>query len=198
MFLESVIGALATRFGKTAAFIRSTLPEHAELWHRIKILPDGDIIRADGSYKKRRDTRNASFVRVSATLLCVLIMLSHPNQYNTIVDKNARFPRRPVVNELRSFFGQLQYIIVLRLPASRPLGLQEPTPVALVAIRSCPIIKSHAELDIHYYTNEGGVDVLDVTCVQCVVGRVKDGRGWGIIDRSGSLLRAIFAAEQEY
>ncbi|EPS98274.1 hypothetical protein FOMPIDRAFT_1126871 [Fomitopsis schrenkii] len=178
--LESVIGALATRFNRSAAVIRSALPTHAELWHRIKILPDGDVIHADGSYKARRDTRDATFVR-----------------YDTIVDKNARFPRRPVVNELRSFFGQLRYIIVLHFPICQSLGLQEPTPIALAAIRSCPIIKSHKDLDIHYYGKEGAIDVLDLMCVQCVVGRVKDGHGWAIIDRSGSLSRAIYAPREE-
>lgn len=114
------------------------------------------------------------------------------------MDRNARFPRWPVVNELHSFFGQLMYVVVLHFPACQALQLHEPTTIALAAIRSCPILKSHKDLDIHYYTKEGSIDVLDLTCVQCVVGRVKDGHGWAIIDRSGSLSRTIFAAEQDH
>ncbi|EPS93333.1 hypothetical protein FOMPIDRAFT_1136369, partial [Fomitopsis schrenkii] len=177
---ESIIGALVTRFHRTAAVVRGALPTNVKLWHRIKILPDGDIIRASETYRKQRDTHNATFIR-----------------YDTIVDKNAHFPRRPVINELRSFFGQLRYIVVLHFPVCHPLGLREPTTIALAAICSCPIVKSHKDLDIHYYTKEGAIDVVDLTCVQCVIGRVKDGNSWAVIDRSGSLSRAIFAVEEE-
>jgi len=50
-------------------------------------------------------------------------------------------------------------------------------------------------LDLHYYSKMGCVEVLDMTCVQCVVGRVKDpdtSNGWVLVDRSGSLARAAF------
>lgn len=53
-------------------------------------------------------------------------------------------------------------------------------------------------LDLHYYSKMGRVEVVDLTCVQCVVGRVKDPdtkNGWVVIDRSGSLARAVFNQE---
>jgi hypothetical protein len=37
----------------------------------------------------------------------------------------------------------------------------------------------------------GRLDVVDVTCLQCLVGRVKDNNRWAIIDRSGHLVRAV-------
>jgi len=102
------------------------------------------------------------------------------------------------VLELRTFYGQLQHIIVLRLDPSDVLGLLEPTSVILAAIRNCTLEPNDAQsdtLDIHYYTQNGRLEAVDITCVQCAVGRVKDRGRWAIIDRSGSLARALFVGE---
>ena len=68
--------------------------------------------------------------------------------------------------------------------------------VILAAVRTCKLdanddILKEAKLDFHLYSSLGPLNVVDITCLQSVVGRVKDGnRGWAIIDRSGSLARA--------
>ena len=67
----------------------------------------------------------------------------------------------------------------------------------MAAIRSCAVDESHSELDLHFYPDGaaglGPLDVVDVSCVQCLVGRVQDGARWVLIDRSGALSRAIYA-----
>jgi hypothetical protein len=67
------------------------------------------------------------------------------------------------------------------------------TTYILAAIRMCVVENTPAELkelDFHCYSKLGKLDVVDMMAVQCLVGRVPDGMGWVIIDRSGSLARA--------
>ncbi|KAJ7138978.1 hypothetical protein C8R44DRAFT_867146 [Mycena epipterygia] len=53
------------------------------------------------------------------------------------------------------------------------------------------------DLDIHFYSRLGGLDVIDITSVQSLIGRVEAASGeWGIIDHSGSLARAVWAGDQ--
>lgn len=107
-------------------------------------------------------------------------------QYEMDVDKNARYPKRPVVLESRIFFGQLQHIFVIRLRASPILRLKEKTTLILAAIRTCANPQVKGESSLPYYSREGHLEIIDMSCVQCLIGRVKDGNEWAIIDRSES------------
>lgn len=66
------------------------------------------------------------------------------------------------------------------------------TRVVLAIIRSCKVEEDHPKLDIHYYSEDGALDVVDISTVQCLVGRVFDRGRWAIFDRSGSLSRAVY------
>lgn len=71
-----------------------------------------------------------------------------------------------------------------------------PSTVVLGIIRSCTIETRHRILDINYYSKEGTLDVVDINSVQCVVGRIRDRNRWAIIDRSGTLSRALYIEGQ--
>lgn len=98
-----------------------------------------------------------------------------------------------------TFYGQLQQIFVVRVPGARALGLQQPETLILGAILSCKKEKSPSKvfkkLDMHFYANHGHIEVVDISTVQCLVGRLKDRKLWAIIDRSGNLARATFNME---
>jgi hypothetical protein len=101
--------------------------------------------------------------------------------------------------ELRTFYGQLQHIIVVCLAKSCSLSIKKSETIFLAAIQVCvePTAALNG-LDLYYYSKMGRVKVVDLTCVQCVVGRVKDpdtSSGWVVVDRSGSLARAVFNQE---
>jgi hypothetical protein len=113
-----------------------------------------------------------------------------------LVDKNARYPKRPVMLEPQVFFGQLQHTFVVKLQASPALGLQQQTTLILAGIRTCFNPQLIGENDIYYYSREGPLEVVDIECVKCLVGRVKDGNEWAIVDRSGSCARPVFATEE--
>lgn len=116
------------------------------------------------------------------------------------VDKNARRRNAPIIWESGTFYGQLRHIIVVHCQAaSDQLGILGPTAIILAAIRTCKVEDKNtlaaSVLDIHDYSAMGELHVTDITGVQCLVGRVKDGSRWSIIDRSGSLARAIHEHE---
>jgi hypothetical protein len=113
------------------------------------------------------------------------------------VDKNARYSKRPVILEPRIFFGQLQNIFVVILKESSALKLMQNTTLILAAIRSCGDSQMNAENGVYYYSREGPLEVIDLNCVQCLVGRIKDGNGWAIVDRSDGSARPVFVAKDD-
>ena len=118
------------------------------------------------------------------------------------IDKYARRRGRAPEDTLQTFYGQLQHIFVIQFKAACPgLLLDAPTTVILAAIRTCVLEDLNTllveVLDIHDYTKEGALHVVDVTSVQCLVARVKDEMQWSILDRSGSLARAVEAGDKE-
>ena len=110
-----------------------------------------------------------------------------------LVDRNARHRNLPVVLQPEIFFGQLQHIIVLDIGPSRELGLQEPETIILASIRTCADAKTLPGGNIYYYSREGSLEVVDVNCIQCGVGRIKDGNKWAIVDRSEEHTPSLFA-----
>ena len=115
-----------------------------------------------------------------------------------MVDRNARSVNAPINMVARPFFGQLQQILQVNLPAM-PSGREvvAPQTILLAVIQDCEIneatrTQAEIDLDIRYITRMGALQVVDLQTVQCVVGRVKDRGKYAIIDRSGTLARAIF------
>lgn len=95
-------------------------------------------------------------------------------------------------------YAQLTHIIVVTLPAG-VLGLTEQTQFILADVETCRA-DIQGPLDIRMYDTMSILQVVDMVCVQCLVGRVKvmkdQGKPiWAIIDRSGELDAAIYAEE---
>ena len=85
------------------------------------------------------------------------------------------------------------------MAASQELNLQHSEVLILAEIQPCKVLSSHDSLDIKFYKNYGTPLVFDITCLQCLVGRIKvdDNSGnWAIIDRSGTLEQAFYAEDR--
>ncbi|KAH9889500.1 hypothetical protein C8Q73DRAFT_707899 [Cubamyces lactineus] len=176
-----LVGACITRFGTTIQVTRHTLKQaEIEEWGRVRILPDGDIVRASSLCCDMGGSRDATFVR-----------------YEALVDRNARSRNAAIQLVSKTFYGQLQRVLVVHFPAMPATPITTATPLVFAIIRTCKVIDSHQSLDIHYYTQTSTLDVVDITTVQCLVGRIHDRGRWAIIDRSGSLSRAIYAEDEE-
>ena len=83
------------------------------------------------------------------------------------------------------------HVALVRMPATEDLRLDEPENVILAAIRNCRIERHNVnDLDLHYYQKDDGyTEIVDISAIQCLVGRVFDRGWWTIIDRSGKLAR---------
>jgi len=102
-------------------------------------------------------------------------------QYTQLVDRHAHRRRKTPDFELQNFFGQLKRILILELPSAQRLNLDEPTTFILALIRE---VKATLRNGIYYYKDFGVEEVVDVSNLQCVVGRIWDRDEWAIIDRS--------------
>lgn len=119
------------------------------------------------------------------------------------IDKHAHDRNAASDFILETFYGQLEHVYVVRFVNPCPaLRIFSPTTIIMAQIKSCKLTDTQIPgLDIHFYHGMGSTDVIDVTSLQCVVGRVPhggNGNRWAIIDRSGSLARAIGDMDGQY
>jgi hypothetical protein len=106
-----------------------------------------------------------------------------------LVDKYAHRPNVRSVYVWKTFYGQLENIFVMELPAVPGLLLTAPTTLLLADVRPCIIESTHPSLDIHYYNRHQAPEIVDVNRIKCLVGRIPDGKQWALIDRSGAIAR---------
>ena len=66
---NQIIKCLATRYDRQAAVIRRILPSELECWGKVKISGGGDMIHAAELVQEGGGRRDASYVRVSNTIL---------------------------------------------------------------------------------------------------------------------------------
>ncbi|TFK65416.1 hypothetical protein BDN72DRAFT_773358 [Pluteus cervinus] len=178
--LQLICAALATRVDAPISRIRPIVNKaHITQWGKVRRVDStaGDTIHAASIVPERYDSRNATYVR-----------------YEAFEDKNQRYRNRNILLELKTFYGQLQSIFVIKFEPQGQAVIGQDT-VILAAVTTCNIEPDvdlkQTGLDLHTYTNEKNTNVVDITSIQCLVGRVKDDRGWVIIDRSGGLARAV-------
>ncbi|EIN08331.1 hypothetical protein PUNSTDRAFT_69250 [Punctularia strigosozonata HHB-11173 SS5] len=178
-----IIASLATRFGTSSSTVRQHLrfnEVRIQQWAKVRRLEGGDIMHASELVSAvTEDRRDATFIR-----------------YEAYVDVNARHRNLPIHLEGRTHYGQLRRIFVVDLPACPDLGLLEPTSIILAAIQDCKVVGQLKPLDIYFYSELASAHVVDIKCLQCVIGRVRyrdsGPRQWAIIDRSGGMARAEF------
>jgi len=95
-------------------------------------------------------------------------------------------------------YGKLEHIITITFPESHEsLQPARPANSIFALIHRCTLKEDEPQLtglDIHFFSKERqSFDVIDITWVQCLVGRVKaGGNNWAIIDRIGKLVRGTF------
>ena len=89
---------------------------------------------------------------------------------------------------LETFFGELQRVVKINVPATPELNLKQPHVVFFAIVKQCKTTRSKE--GFWEYTVLGGLEAVDLGLVQCVVGRVFDRGKWVIIDRSGERAHA--------
>ncbi|RXW22014.1 hypothetical protein EST38_g3827 [Candolleomyces aberdarensis] len=176
---DKIVAALATRFNTNVQTISQYFSEDSiEVFGRLRqtFSEAGETIVVAGVVTiTAQDARDASYVR-----------------YEILVDRNAAYRNKPVDFQLTTCFGQLYQIFLIRLPPAPALDIAAPTVVLLAAIHKCDVELKDQDLDFHYYRNMSHLDLVDITCIKALVGRVAWDGWWAIIDRSGKLSRGHF------
>ena len=167
-------------------------------WRKVRRTDSkaGDTMEAASLAGKHADWRSNSYIRVrpkSHTYFLISCFL----QYEMLEFTKGSGYRS------KTFYGRLEHIYTVTF-AEGCQGLQilHPTTYIIACIHRCRIRRDDPQLsrlDIHLYKDgdETHINVTDITSVQCLVGRVRDGSdGWAIIDRSGTLARAVYLGEE--
>jgi hypothetical protein len=115
-------------------------------------------------------------------------------QYEATVDHNAKAKNKPPDMVLKMFFGELQWVVKIDVPATPQLNLKEPQTLFFASVKQCNAIQSRE--GFWEYTKLGGLEAVDIGLVQCVVGRILDRGKWVIIDRSGERAHANIATSE--
>lgn len=95
---------------------------------------------------------------------------------------------------LGTFFGELQQIVKIDLPATPHLNLKEPQAVFYAIVKQCKAEQSRG--GFREYKELGGLEAVDLGLIQCVVGRIFDRGKWVIIDRSGERAHADIETDE--
>lgn len=115
------------------------------------------------------------------------------------VDLNARQKNAPENLVLKAFYGQLEDILVVRVPnpdLGKLLQFEGPSHqiAVLGSIRTCvhpksdPLAPLKTAFNVKFYSSLGALDYIGISSVKSLVGRIKYKNGWAIIDRTGELV----------
>ncbi|KAF8486605.1 hypothetical protein JB92DRAFT_3257362 [Gautieria morchelliformis] len=146
-------------------------------WSKVRIANGGDKIRAACavSQAQAETTRDSSFVRY------------------TLLVKNHRRGRNSEPEQIcQIFYGQLESIIDVVLPRAPHINIVMPKRHLLALVMPCSTGGRDATKVVTTYSLTTAPIVIDLRTVECVVGQVRRGNEWGIVDRSGDYARTVF------
>ena len=101
-----------------------------------------------------------------------------------MIDQHEDDPGRPACDKQIVCYGQVQSYIHVTLPAEPCLKTKCDSTAILALVCLCKTNGKDASLMPVWYQEMGTVRAFDIATIDCVVGRVKVGNRWGIIDRS--------------
>jgi hypothetical protein len=193
---------LATWYDMSVSTVRPRLHKAGiSTWGKVRCLDDEDTMHASVLMLMGEDRWDASYVQVSRPCFCYFAAAHYIPAQATSWQK--WMPSQPSCGSAASYLlwsTPAYHFNVVCLAKSRHLGIKSTASetIFLAVIQTCvqPMAALNG-LGLHYYTKmaRGRVEVVDMNCVQCVVGWVEDpdtNQGWVLIDRSGNLARAVF------
>ena len=101
-----------------------------------------------------------------------------------MIDKYEDEPGRPACDKQVVCYGQVQSYIYITLPAKPHLGINRNATAILALVKLCKTDGKDTSLGLVWYQEMENVRAFDVATIDCVIGRIKVGNRWGIIDRS--------------
>jgi hypothetical protein len=184
---------LALIYGCHTRDIQEILPAFVTRWGKVRIANGGDKIRAGCAVSRTQaqSFRDSSFVCVSEPTVIMKMVYSLNPQYTLIVSDTRR--GQPIPTQRRQvFYGRLECIIDTVLPHTETFNIQSSTRYLLAVIQPCSTRGRDATRELTTYAETTTPVVIDLRTIECVVGRVRRGNEWGIVDRSGDFARTVF------
>jgi hypothetical protein len=93
---------------------------------------------------------------------------------------------------VQTFYGQLHYIIEVTLPRSELINPLSKRRFLLAFVEPCLTNGKDATRELTTYERTSATIFIDLQAIGCIVGRIKRGNEWAIIDRSEELARTVF------
>ena len=125
----------------------------------------------------------------------VMFSLNHL-QYMLMV-ANRQCSCHPAPDVWQFFYGRLESIWDLVLPASHTLHLTQPTQFLLALVMPCSTRGKDVTKEVTTYHSMMTSIIINLRVVECVVGHMKHGNDWGIIDRSGDFACTVFVDPED-
>ena len=117
------------------------------------------------------------------------------------MDEYENDPGRPARDKRTVCYSQVQSYVYVTLPAEPSLKTTSDSTAILALVKLCKTEEGEdASLELVWYRDMETVRAFDIATIDCVVGRIKVGDRWGIIDRSYGSQRAVMHGlwEPEY
>jgi hypothetical protein len=168
----------------SAKLIGRYLPDRVERWGKMRFKGDAECVRSCWAHETVKETyRNASFARLEL-----------------VIDEYEDDPGRPARDMRTVCYGQVQSYIYITLPAAPRLETTRDSTAVLALVTLCKTNGMDASHTLVWYREMGRVCAFDIATIDCVVGRIRVGDHWGIIDRSFGSERAVMHGmwEPEY
>lgn len=117
-----------------------------------------------------------------------------------MIDEFEDDPGRPARDKRIVCYGQVQSYVYVTLPAEPRLKTNSDSTAILALVKLCKTNGKDASLEPVWYQELETVRAFNITTIDCVIGRIKVGDRWGIIDRSYGSQRAVMHGmwEPEY
>ena len=95
-----------------------------------------------------------------------------------------------------TFYGQLTHVYVVHLPACTAVGIAQLETILLAQLLTCTIAYTN-DLGMCYYKKTGAPTMVDLACIQNVVGHVHVPHVsgpllWAILDHSREKLKPLY------
>ena len=117
-----------------------------------------------------------------------------------MIDEFEDDPGQPAWDKQIVCYGQVQSYVYVTLPAEPHLKTNSGSTAILALVRLCKTNGKDASLEPVWYQDLETVHAFDITTIDSVIGQVKVGNRWGIIDQSYGLQHAVINGmwEPEY
>lgn len=162
--------------GEDRAQVLDALPAKVLQWSKIA-LKDGDTVTSRlGDNRREENQRCATFC-----------------QYELLVDLLAHNPSAEPVLEGRTFFGELDRIILVHLQANDNIDQANDETLVLLDIHSCNSKKDRH--GFYEYERWAAREIVSAESLRGVVGRIKNDTKFTFVQRTGTFENALYVDE---